>query len=53
MAQLKCGILEIRTAQTAPMLEEWYAEALLPLLEMKNEAARWDDYSTLIDFAGT
>lgn len=50
MAQLKKGLLEMRTARTAPELEALYADELIDLLEMKSEDARWDDYRTLLEF---
>ncbi len=52
MTQLEKGVLEIRTARTAPELDALYAETLIDLLEMKSEDARWDDYRTLLDFLG-
>ena len=48
MRQLREGKLEIRTARTLAELDFLYADELLDLLEMKNEAARWDDYRTLV-----
>ncbi len=48
MEQLRRGLLEIRTARTLGELDVLYAEELLELLEMKGEAARWDDFKTLV-----
>jgi PD-(D/E)XK nuclease superfamily len=48
--QLEKGILEVRTARTAPELEAMYGAILLELLEMKTEDSRWDDYRILIEF---
>ncbi len=48
LAQLREGLLELRSARTAPELDALYADALLDLLEMKMEDARWDDYRTLV-----
>ena len=48
MAQLQKGVLELRSARTAPELEALYEEALFDLLEMKNDDARWDEYRTLL-----
>lgn len=48
LAQLRKGLLELRSARTAPELDDLYAEELLDLLEMKSEDARWDDYRTLV-----
>jgi PD-(D/E)XK nuclease superfamily len=50
MQQLKAGLLEIRTARTASELDALYGEALLELLEMKQEDAKWDDYRLLIEY---
>ncbi len=51
MEQIRTGRLELRTAHNAVELEGLYAnEALFELLEMKNEDARWDDYSTLLQY---
>jgi len=49
LAQLRNGIIELRTARTAQELEALYEGQLFELLEMKNEDARWDDYRTLLD----
>lgn len=49
MEQLKKGLLELRTARTAPELEALYAEEMLNLLEMKTEDVWWDDYRTLLE----
>ncbi|MDX1911070.1 MAG: PD-(D/E)XK nuclease family protein [Saprospiraceae bacterium] len=48
MQQFKQGLLEIRTARTAPELEALYEGQLFDLLEMKEEDAKWDDYRTLL-----
>lgn len=48
MEQLKKGMIELRTARTAPELEALYEGQLMDLLEMKNEDAKWDDYQTLL-----
>ncbi|MFN8301337.1 MAG: hypothetical protein U0U46_02515 [Saprospiraceae bacterium] len=51
--QIRQGRLELRTAQNADELDEWYSEDnLFELLEMKKEDARWDDYGTLLEFRG-
>jgi len=50
MGQIRKGLIEIRTARTAPELEALYEGQLFELLEMKNEDARWDDYRTLLAF---
>lgn len=50
--QLNQGLIEVRCTPTVPMLEEYYAEVntdLLEFLEMKEESAHYDDYSTLIN----
>lgn len=52
LAQLQKGVLEMRTARTAPELDALYAEELFDLLEMKSDDARWDDYRTLVEFMG-
>ena len=49
MAQLKKGMIEIRTEQTIGEIEESYGEELLDLLEMKDRDAPFDDYQTLIN----
>ncbi len=41
------GLLELRTARTAPELSALYGD-VLDLLEMKDEDAKWDDYRFLI-----
>ncbi|MDX2133972.1 MAG: PD-(D/E)XK nuclease family protein [Saprospiraceae bacterium] len=41
------GLLELRTARTAPELSALYGD-VLDLLEMKEEDAKWDDYRFLI-----
>jgi hypothetical protein len=46
IAQIREGLLEIRTARTASELEALYEGQLFDLLEMKSEDARWDDYRT-------
>ncbi len=51
-AQLQKGVVEMRTARTAPELDALYAEELIDLLEMKMEDSRWDDYRTLVEFMG-
>ncbi|HLP94333.1 MAG TPA: PD-(D/E)XK nuclease family protein [Saprospiraceae bacterium] len=48
LAQLQQGLLEIRTARTAPELEAMYEGQLFELLEMKQDDAPWDDYRTLL-----
>ncbi|MFN0034752.1 MAG: PD-(D/E)XK nuclease family protein [Saprospiraceae bacterium] len=48
LAQLRKGLVEIRTARTALELESLYEGQLFELLEMKKEDARWDDYRTLL-----
>lgn len=50
LSQLQKGILELRTARTAPELDALYADELIDLLEMKPEDSRWDDYRTLLEF---
>lgn len=52
LTQLQRGVLEMRTARTAPELDALYAEELFDLLEMKSDDARWDDYRTLVEFMG-
>lgn len=49
MAQLKKGLIEIRTEQTTGEIDESYGEELLDLLEMKDGNAPFDDYQTLIN----
>ncbi len=49
LSQLNKGLLEVRTARTAPELEAMYEGQLFELLEMKQEDAPWDDYKTLLD----
>lgn len=48
LEQLRRGMIELRTARTAPELEALYDGQLFELLEMKMEDARWDDYRTLL-----
>lgn len=50
MEQVKAGKIEIRTADTADMLEEIGLPVgdLVDFLEMKNVDARFDDYSVLL-----
>ena len=48
LEQLRQGMVELRTARTAPELESLYEGQLFELLEMKLEDARWDDYRTLL-----
>jgi len=48
LAQLRKGLLELRSARTAPDLDALYAEELLDLLEMKMVDGKWDDYRTLV-----
>jgi len=50
MEQIRQGVVEMRTARTAPELDVMYEGELLDLLEMKIEDARWDDYRTLLEF---
>ncbi len=49
MTQLKKGMIEIRTEQTVGEIEDSYGEEVLPLLEMKDGDAPFDDYRTLIN----
>jgi PD-(D/E)XK nuclease superfamily protein len=49
MAQLKNGMIEIRTEQTIGEIEDFYGDQLLDLLEMKDRDAPFDDYRTLIN----
>lgn len=47
--QISAGKIEVRSAHTAEELEEAYeGGALLDLLEMKNEDAKFDEYQALI-----
>jgi len=46
--QISKGMIELRTSRTAAELEALYEGQLFELLEMKNEDARWDDYSILL-----
>ncbi len=46
--QLKEGRVEVRCQQTLPDLDAHYGDAILDVLEMKQEDARWDDYRALI-----
>ncbi len=46
--QLKSGQLELRSVLTAQTLDDIYGEALLQVLEMKNEDAPFDDFKLLI-----
>jgi len=46
--QVKSGQLEMRNASTAPILDALYADALMELLEMKNEDDKYDDYRVLL-----
>lgn len=48
--QLRQGLVEIRTAETAPALDEHYGDILLQeeMLEMKNEDDMFDEYSSLV-----
>lgn len=48
LAQIEQGKIEIRTSLTAQELEEIYGDELIPVLEMKNEDAKFDDFRTLI-----
>lgn len=50
LEQVRNGMIELRTARTASELEALYEGALLDVLEMKMEDARWDDYRTLLAF---
>jgi hypothetical protein len=49
MNQISNGNIEIRTGRTAQELEALYEGELINLLEMKQEDARYDDYSSLLD----
>lgn len=49
MAQIAQGRIEIRCAQTRLDLEDAYGDALLDLLEMKQEDAMFDDYRVLVN----
>jgi len=49
MAQIAQGRIEIRCAQTRLDLEDVYGDALLDLLEMKQEDAMFDDYRVLVN----
>ncbi len=46
--QVKSGQLEMRNASTTPILDALYADALMELLEMKNEDDKYDDYRVLL-----
>ena len=47
--QISAGQIEVRCEQTYGDLDEHYSAALLPLLEMKDKDASFDDYRTLIN----
>lgn len=47
--QIQNGKIEVRCEQTSADLEEEYGADLMPLLEMKNQDAPFDDYRTLIN----
>jgi len=47
--QIRQGQIEVRCEQTAVDLEDHYGAALMPLLEMKDKDAPFDDYRTLIN----
>lgn len=47
--QIQKGKIEVRCEQTAVDLEDEYGADLMPLLEMKNKDAPFDDYRTLIN----
>lgn len=47
--QISAGQIEVRCEQTYGDLDEHYSAALLPLLEMKDKDAPFDDYRTLIN----
>lgn len=49
LAQLTGGEIEVRCERTYGELEENYGAELLPLLEMKDRDAPFDDYRTLIN----
>jgi PD-(D/E)XK nuclease superfamily len=53
MEQLACGLVEVRCRQTLAAIEDAYTNdegaAMLDLLEMKGEDAKYDDYSVLIN----
>ncbi|MFM7152527.1 MAG: hypothetical protein ACKOZV_00215, partial [Bacteroidota bacterium] len=49
MKQISNGNIEIRTGRTAQELEALYEGELINLLEMKQEDARYDDYSSLLE----
>ena len=49
LQQLEAGQIEVRCERTYGDLEDHYGEELLPLLEMKDKDAPFDDYRTLIN----
>ncbi len=49
LQQLGNGQIEVRCERTYGDLEDHYGEELLPLLEMKDKDAPFDDYRTLIN----
>ncbi|MBX2876562.1 MAG: PD-(D/E)XK nuclease family protein [Saprospiraceae bacterium] len=49
LQQLQAGQIEVRCERTYGDLEDHYGAALLPLLEMKDKDAPFDDYRTLIN----
>lgn len=49
LEQLSKGLIEIRTQQTLPDLEDAYSSQLMEILEMKDADAPFDDYRTLIN----
>lgn len=49
LQQLEAGQIEVRCERTYGDLEDHYGAALLPLLEMKDKDAPFDDYRTLIN----
>ena len=49
LQQLQAGQIEVRCERTYGDLEDHYGEELLPLLEMKDKDAPFDDYRTLIN----
>jgi hypothetical protein len=46
--QMDRGMLELRNAATAPVLDALYGEALLEVLEMKQDDDKYDDYAVLL-----
>lgn len=48
MNQIENGQIEMRIKHTVQDLEQHYADELLPLLEMKNDTASFEDYVVLL-----